>query len=1257
MIFFTKHKTIYIVFLLCMSMLTTLKAQNNYWNAQFTDMTTGAEVSVSDVCGGNAYQLCISPTINDANCGNSVGTCGNFTAEVRDFCNPNEPNLVYELVAMNMGVLASIWCGPIEIPPYMQPNACPDIRISAASDCCPNLNNPPVIEIPFTGSCNSGSCCETTLGGHYFSDVITGMDISESDLCGGTTIEFCTEVVYDATVCNDSIVPYECIIVTAEPRDYCNPNTLGNVQYLEPTTTGLWCGVFDLPEYTTINACPDIRVMTYNACCPGLPSIDVVEIPFEGSCDPNNTCCDTEIDIQNLFLDGTGGQNAICEAEPFFLCADIATNAACNDDCVLATVSLIHTTANGSIDFFILEANILVNNTSAVFCNDFMIPYGTMQAGIEYELRIDVMNTCCENPEVVASIPIVQSADCSNDFCCDAAFNGPYFSDSTGTDIPISDLCGGSTLQMCMTVTGSSIDPASNCADCINIFATARDYCNPNSPSETFVLDLIDIGNASNLYCANITLPAYDAPNSCPDIRITGSNNCCPFLDEFLIEVPFAPSCNTNPCCEGQIEIGNLNVSASATGTEGVCEEMPFNLCFDVFSNRMCNNEACLSANIELVGYTPNGIVSNIFLAQGILIDFGLLTTITWCQDLIIPAGSLQNGVNYELRLGIDDFCCGTEYIYETPLAISPDCVDNPCCEGEVIIENLAVYASLIGTDNTVCEEEPFNLCFDVFGNTMCNQEFCLSANVELIGYTPNGIVSTTLLTQGNIIDFGSLTTITWCQDLIIPAGSLQNGVNYELRLGIDDFCCEAEYIYEIPLATSPDCNDEMCCATDLGGHYFIDLVTGMDIPESDLCGGTTVEFCTEVLFDSATCADAAGSDCITVSAEVRDFCGPTDFVIFYDLLPTPTGLWCGTLELPEYTEANACPDIRVSVVNNCCINIAPIVTEIPFAGTCEPIDCCSGGYEISDLFLDGTGGTNELCLGESAWVCGFIESNHFCDATIPCLEMNIDLVVTNANGNQTILNLTTLPYFQFGPNNSVYQFCEQFDMPTGNLQANTTYEISLTINDMCCGDSFETSIPTFITDCSPACIPEQPSSLREENLSCNGVSVAWNAVPQAAQYQVAGRVFGGDWQILPPQTATTRTFNANTIQANMAYQWTVRAICEDGTMSNWVQPVRTFATPVCRDAISASSEVAKVSLHPNPAPQQTNIHLDIEMLDNGNNIMLKVYDMMGKTMIEQTYSANATAEMLNISALPIGVYIVELNNGKQKIIDKLMVK
>ena len=183
-----------------------------------------------------------------------------------------------------------------------------------------------------------------------------------------------------------------------------------------------------------------------------------------------------------------------------------------------------------------------------------------MQAGVAYELRMDIFNACCDNPEIVASIPITQNADCVDTFCCDTAFGQPYFADANGVNIPNSDVCGGSTVQMCMTVSGSALDPASNCAECINISATARDFCNPNAPTETVVLDLINIGNASNLYCATINLPEYTSPNACPDIRVIGSNVCCPLLDEFVTEIPFTGSCNTNTCCDGDVLIDNLTV-------------------------------------------------------------------------------------------------------------------------------------------------------------------------------------------------------------------------------------------------------------------------------------------------------------------------------------------------------------------------------------------------------------------------------------------------------------------------------------------------------------------------------------------------------------------------------------------------------------------------------------------------------------------------------------------------------------------------
>jgi len=66
------------------------------------------------------------------------------------------------------------------------------------------------------------------------------------------------------------------------------------------------------------------------------------------------------------------------------------------------------------------------------------------------------------------------------------------------------------------------------------------------------------------------------------------------------------------------------------------------------------------------------------------------------------------------------------------------------------------------------------------------------------------------------------------------------------------------------------------------------------------------------------------------------------------------------------------------------------------------------------------------------------------------------------------------------------------------------------------------------------------------------------------------------------------------------------------------------------------------LNLLPNPSGNQLNVWIKgIE-----KKTVIKVYDLMGKIVMQQ--GSNTTLAQLNISKLPAGFYLVNVNNGKE---------
>ena len=167
----------------------------------------------------------------------------------------------------------------------------------------------------------------------------------------------------------------------------------------------------------------------------------------------------------------------------------------------------------------------------------------------------------------------------------------------------------------------------------------------------------------------------------------------------------------------------------------------------------------------------------------------------------------------------------------------------------------------------------------------------------------------------------------------------------------------------------------------------------------------------------------------------------------------------------------------------------------------------------------------------------------------------------------------------------------------------------------------------------------EAPINLSESNSTANGITLNWDAVAGATEYQVAGRVQGGNWKVFPVQTANFKTFT-NGLQAGTTYEWTVRAKC--GAWTDWRQPVRSFTAGSGKNANLTTSNT--LNIYPNPFSERANISFEVA---TAGNTSVEIYGLNGShitTIFDGKTEANMPYTIdFEANTLENGMYIAKM--------------
>lgn len=88
-------------------------------------------------------------------------------------------------------------------------------------------------------------------------------------------------------------------------------------------------------------------------------------------------------------------------------------------------------------------------------------------------------------------------------------------------------------------------------------------------------------------------------------------------------------------------------------------------------------------------------------------------------------------------------------------------------------------------------------------------------------------------------------------------------------------------------------------------------------------------------------------------------------------------------------------------------------------------------------------------------------------------------------------------------------------------------------------------------------------------------------------------------------------------------------------------------------DAPSHTESVIDYSLFPNPVNTMLNIHISFERKTGGT---LKLFDISGNTLFQKSFEIKEFKETLDLSTYPPGLYLIEIDHGTGRIIEKVAV-
>jgi len=184
-----------------------------------------------------------------------------------------------------------------------------------------------------------------------------------------------------------------------------------------------------------------------------------------------------------------------------------------------------------------------------------------------------------------------------------------------------------------------------------------------------------------------------------------------------------------------------------------------------------------------------------------------------------------------------------------------------------------------------------------------------------------------------------------------------------------------------------------------------------------------------------------------------------------------------------------------------------------------------------------------------------------------------------------------------------------------------------------------------------------KPIHVAAHNITSSSAKIKWNSVLYVAQYTLQYRLQGTTtWTA---KKVTDTFFVIQSLVASTTYEYRVKAVCNViGDVSTGYTTITTFTTTAFADNMVAGHGPGAISgaITISPNPTQNVFALQLNSSINGK-VAITIIDAMGKHVLSEIRNASAGANefSVDISRLPGGIYLVQIETNDQKVVKKLV--
>jgi subtilisin family serine protease len=292
------------------------------------------------------------------------------------------------------------------------------------------------------------------------------------------------------------------------------------------------------------------------------------------------------------------------------------------------------------------------------------------------------------------------------------------------------------------------------------------------------------------------------------------------------------------------------------------------------------------------------------------------------------------------------------------------------------------------------------------------------------------------------------------------------------------------------------------------------------------------------------------------------------------------------------------------------------------------------GTYTATLTVSDGNGESNQASV------------NIEVTASQPCLSPTV-FVATPQSNTSALVTWDAMPaatlyqvrYKIKGTSTWISTGTSNLQRVLNNLTSNKYYQYKM--RSKCADNSWSdfTEIKEFY---SSACAT--PTGVTSIYLDQNRMRLRWDDTPVSVN-RIKYRAVGTSSWLFKNSVPSNNYVYITGLTANITYEYSVRARCNDGSWSAYTAKYFHTTAPAARANVSESTTPS--NLFPNPVRGTLNVSLN---LSSDDDLRIIIRDVLGKVILDETkpYGKGSQTEIINVKRLEKGYYFISIYRKNQ---------